>query len=336
MQRALPPLISVFVTVLGTVSGASPVTAQDLVVSGGDLVTEDSTGDEIFRLDADEARAEIGGDGEHGEFAVQDASGNKPLQFTASTADLTVGFSGASAGQIRVTNGNGWPTYWISGGGDLEFFDGDGVLETDLLYEFDPSGPTHWGPRTGVTADYHFKSQDDVYIDLEQAGDGSSSSGLFRIRDNALDTVFHVTEDGDMFASGSKSAVVDTEDHGRVALYAVESPEVRFEDLGSAVLDDGATTVEIDPVFAQTVDLEDGYHVTLTAVCDEPVLLHVTSKRPTAFTVEGWSPEGWRSDCAFDWRLSAHRKGFEDRRLEGMREIEQRRVEVEHGLRPGG
>lgn len=336
MQRALPTLISLLVTAFGAVSAASPAVGQDLVVSGGDLITEDSGGNEVFRLDAGEARAEVGGDGEDGELAVQDAAGNKPLQFTASTGDLTVGFSGAASGQIRVANSNGWPTYWISGGGNLQFFDGDGVLDTDLLYEFDPSGPTHWGPRTSATADYELKSQDDILIDLEQAGDGSASSGIFRIRDNALDTVFHVTENGDMFASGSKSAVVDTEDHGRVALYAVESPEVRFEDLGSARLDDGATTVEIDPVFAQTVNLEDGYHVTLTAVCDEPVLLHVTSKRPTGFTVKGWSPEGWRSDCAFDWRLSAHRKGFEDRRLEGMGEIEQRRLEVEHGLRPGG
>lgn len=331
MRRLLPGTLSVLLTIFG----AAPVAGQDLVVSGGDLVTEDGSGNQAFRLDSSGPEALVGGDGRHGKLSVLDASGNKPLQFRASTGSLDLGFAGVS-GELRITNANGWPTYWISGGGDLQFYDGESTLDDHLLYEFDPSGPVHWGPRTGATADYHLKSQDDVLIDLEQAGDGSSSSGIFRIRDNGESTVFHVTEAGNMFAAGSKSAVVETEDHGRVALYAVESPEVRFEEVGSAELDNGVATVEIDPVFAQTVNLEEEYHVTLTAVCDEPVLLHVTSKRPTAFTVEGESPDGWRSDCAFDWRLSALRKGFEDRRLEPMREIQERRLAVEAGLLPGG
>lgn len=333
MHRLLPGTLSVLLTALGAV----PVAGQDLVVSGGDLVTEDGSGNQVFRLDSSGPEALVGGEGRHGKLSVLDASGNKPLQFRASTGSLDLGFAGVS-GELRITNANGWPTYWISGGGKLQFYDGESVLDDNLLYEFDPSGtsgPVHWGPRTGVTADYHVKSQDDVFIDLEQAGDGSSSAGIFQIRDNALSTVFSVNENGTMFAAGTKSAVVETEDHGRVALYAVESPEVRFEDLGSARLDNGVATVEIDPVFAQTVNLED-YHVTLTAVCDTPVLLHVTSKGPSAFTVEGESPDGWRSDCAFDWRLSALRKGFEDRRLEPMREIQERRLAVEAGLLPDG
>ncbi len=59
--------------------GAVPVDGQDLVVSGGDLVTEDGSGNQVFRLDSSGPEAEVGGDGRHGKLSALDASGTSAV-----------------------------------------------------------------------------------------------------------------------------------------------------------------------------------------------------------------------------------------------------------------
>lgn len=121
---------------------------------------------------------------------------------------------------------------------------------------------------------------------------------------------------GDLMAAGSKPAIVDTSSFGSRKLYAVESPEVWFEDLGSASLTDGDATVAFEPIFAETVNLEEEYHVFLTPLCEEPLLLFVTEKIATGFAVRGVTLNNEPSHCAFDYRVAAKRRGYEDVRLE--------------------
>jgi hypothetical protein len=47
-----------------------------------------------------------------------------------------------------------------------------------------------------------------------------------------------------------------------VSVYAVESPEVWFEDFGSSQLNNGHATISIEPLFAQTVNTNVQYFVT--------------------------------------------------------------------------
>jgi len=155
-------------------------------------------------------------------------------------------------------------------------------------------------------------SNDAIQLDLDNDSD---EDGHFWILNGANTTVFSVNESGDMVAIGTKSAGVTTQEYGQRKLYAVESPEVWFEDFGRAQLIDGAATVAVEPVFAQTVNLE-AYHVYLTAVCREPVLLFVVQQTPAAFTVQGVTLGGQPSQCAFDYRLVAKRLGYEKVRLE--------------------
>jgi hypothetical protein len=120
---------------------------------------------------------------------------------------------------------------------------------------------------------------------------------------------------GDFVVVGTKSAVVATEDYGRRTLYAVESPGNWFEDFGSAQLVDGQAVVDIEPVYAQTVNLDEAYHVYLTPLCDQPVLLFVSLKDATSFTVQGVTLDGQPAQCGFDYRIVARRRGYEDIRL---------------------
>jgi len=129
----------------------------------------------------------------------------------------------------------------------------------------------------------------------------------------------HVTDwlsvAGDFTAYGTKSAVVDTKSYGKRTLYAIESPGVWFEDFGSAQLVDGQAVVAIEPIFAQTVNLTETYHVFVTPVCQEAIVLFVTDKSAADFTVQGVTLDGGPTECAFDYRIVAKRLGHEDTRL---------------------
>ncbi len=156
-------------------------------------------------------------------------------------------------------------------------------------------------------------SNADIVLKLDN--DGGEDHTL-RVKNSGGTDVCTIDESGNLNCTGSKSALVKTADHGRRLLYAVESPEVWFEDLGSASLSDGEATVVFDPIFAQTVNLKTEYHVFVTPLCREPVLLFVTDKGTTGFTVRGVTLDGQPSSCSFDYRIVAKRLGYEDRRLE--------------------
>ncbi len=89
-----------------------------------------------------------------------------------------------------------------------------------------------------------------------------------------------------------------------------------LEDFWSAQLVDGEATVTIEPIFAQTVNLTEAYHVFVTPVCQEPVLLFVTDKSATDFTVRGATLDGEPSACAFDYHIVAKLLWYEQVRLE--------------------
>ena len=125
-----------------------------------------------------------------------------------------------------------------------------------------------------------------------------------------------VDEAGNTWAPGSKSALVETASHGRRLLYAMESPEVWFEDLGTARLTNGEATVTFDPIFAETVNLKEDYHVFVTPLAQEPVLLFITAKTSAGFTVRGVTLDGKPAGCSFDYRVIAKRLGYEGLRLE--------------------
>jgi len=97
-----------------------------------------------------------------------------------------------------------------------------------------------------------------------------------------------------------------------VALYAVEAPENWFEDYGSATLSGGAATIRLEPVFTQTVNTAMSYHVFLTPKGDCRGL-YVTNETEQGFEVRELN--GGASNVAFDYRIIAHRRGYEHIRL---------------------
>ncbi|MDY7079675.1 MAG: hypothetical protein SXV54_22545 [Chloroflexota bacterium] len=112
-------------------------------------------------------------------------------------------------------------------------------------------------------------------------------------------------------ASGTKSAVVSTSDGSRL-LYTEESTQVWFTDYGFGKLDDGTATIPINPVFAQTVNLEDEpYHVFVQVYGDAEV--YVSNRTSTQFEV---SLRDGDPNTEFSYRIVGKRLGYEEHRME--------------------
>jgi len=110
--------------------------------------------------------------------------------------------------------------------------------------------------------------------------------------------------------NGFKSAVVPTNQGSRL-LYCEESTEVWFSDHGFGRLQKGSTVVEIDPLFAQTVDLDQPYHVFIQVYGDADV--YVSGRTADHFKVHLRDGD---PNVEFSYRLMAKRAGYEKMRLE--------------------
>ncbi|MFQ5400529.1 MAG: hypothetical protein ACE5E7_13145 [Anaerolineae bacterium] len=168
---------------------------------------------------------------------------------------------------------------------------------------------TIYSDQSSTVSDLLIHSNDEIWLYLD---DDNNSISAFRVYNGGGTKVWEVNESGNTFASGTKSAVVQVAEQQRL-MYAMESPEVWFEDFGSGALQNGSTAVTVDPLFAKTVNLGSGYHVFLTPLGDCNGL-YVANKSSTGFEVRELG--GGTSNVSFDYRIVAKRAGYETLRLE--------------------
>ena len=117
---------------------------------------------------------------------------------------------------------------------------------------------------------------------------------------------------GNLVVSGTKSSTARLQNGREVALYAVESPENWFEDLGNAELKSGAAWVPLDASFAEATNAAVTYHVFLTPNGDSNGL-YVARKTATGFEVREHGGGG--SNVVFDYRIVVRRRGYEAVRM---------------------
>jgi hypothetical protein len=123
----------------------------------------------------------------------------------------------------------------------------------------------------------------------------------------------HIDAAGNLGCTGVVAGVVGVDGNSRrVKLYPVEAPQNWFEDAGSGKLSEGQATVNLEPIFGQTVNTGIEYHVFLTPAGDCEGL-YVSNKTPKSFEVH--ELRGGHSSVAFDYRIMATRKGYEGVRL---------------------
>lgn len=117
---------------------------------------------------------------------------------------------------------------------------------------------------------------------------------------------------GNLFCTGVVGAAVKGQGSKKVGLYTMQSSENWIEDFGSGALTGGVATIRLEPHFARTVSGQTDYHVFLTPAgdCDG---LYIANKTATSFEVR--ELRSGTSSVQFDYRIVAHRKGFEAARL---------------------
>lgn len=125
----------------------------------------------------------------------------------------------------------------------------------------------------------------------------------------------NVVAGNDVIAGGTKSALIRTASFGPRRTYALEGAGVWLVDQGQGQLQKGAATIELDPVFLDTVTIDATrpmlVHVTLTS---DSKGVYVAEQTATSFTV--LELQGGTSDATFNWQVSAVRRGYEGTRLE--------------------
>jgi hypothetical protein len=183
-----------------------------------------------------------------------------------------------------------------------------------------------WGDASAAPGVLATSDSEDglVALTADSSGIGQAAAFFDNTSTNGSDPVIYaygfgvggtciINTSGDLSCSGSKSAVVPVDGGSRkVALYAIEGPENWFEDAGSAHLSNGEAVVNLEGVFGQTVNTDIDYHVFLTPNGDCKGL-YVSQKTAASFVVRELG--GGTSSIAFDYRIMAKRKGYENIRL---------------------
>lgn len=140
--------------------------------------------------------------------------------------------------------------------------------------------------------------------------DATGWAGMFTGIGNGIRVSVPAGNVGLEVIDGTKNAVVGTEDGARL-LYTEESTEVWFTDYGFGQLEEGVAVIPIDVIFAQTVNLEEPYHVFVQVYGDAEV--YVTDRTAAGFEVHLRDGD---PGVEFSYRVVGKRLGYEDDRLE--------------------
>ena len=111
--------------------------------------------------------------------------------------------------------------------------------------------------------------------------------------------------------TGLKSCVVGTRDGQRRKLYILESAGVWLEDIGGARVQDGKADVELDPLFLETLHVDDTHPLRIQIAPTSALGCFWVEKHARGFTLHAERVRG-----SFDWRVQGKRKGCEDVRME--------------------
>jgi hypothetical protein len=220
-----------------------------------------------------------------------------------------VGVYGLSAGASQEGNKFGQAGVWgDSGGGSLDGYVGVlGTADMNSAGGFfnNSGGEGAVGPTLYLEND---TSASEGFLLAAEGGPPSGSGG-----------VCYIDTQGNLNCFGGSEEITISVDSGtrKVALYSMQSPENWFEDAGTGQLTNGSTRIDLEPVFAQTVNAGVPYHVFLTPDGDCKGL-YVSQKSATSFEVHELG--GGTSSIAFDYRIMAKRVGYESVRLNDLTE----------------
>jgi len=251
-------------------------------------------------------------DGVHGKSAASNKSG----VFGENTTDSGFGVYGAGwFGGYGVYGKS--PSYGVGGQGNVGVYglsDGtNGVIGKNTESGNGVSGTS----MNGIAGYFHNANSANSKTTLKATNNGTGWTAQFSGTGPTTKGVYISTKPGNkglQVAGGTKSAVVATSQGAR-SLYAEEATEVYFADYGFGHLKDGQAKIDIDPLFAETVNLEKDYYVFLQSYGEAE--LYISQTTPKSFEVRLRAKDNQGdANVKFAYRVVGKRRGFEQTRLE--------------------
>ena len=203
-----------------------------------------------------------------------------------------VGVAGSSTNGTGVSGSSTWGT-GVIGSSTAEspssvggFFENNSNLSYPLVAQNNANGGSIFlamGPQGYVFGDY---------------------LGNFKASGAMIATQFIV--DSDVVTKGGR----------HVMAYASRSADAEMSDVGTGRIAGGHGIVQLDPMFARTLDIRSGYHVFLTPMGDSKGL-YVASKSSASFEVR--ESQGGQSTLSFDYRIIGRAEGVTSGRLPAVR-----------------
>lgn len=109
-----------------------------------------------------------------------------------------------------------------------------------------------------------------------------------------------------IIGGGSVSTIVPDSNGQKRVMFASESPEITFTDSGVGKLNNGSTTIQIDPTLAKNIQVDEKHplkvFIQLEGDCNG---VYVTNKSANSFTVKELA--NGNSNISFSWYLIANR-----------------------------
>lgn len=220
-------------------------------------------------------------------------------------------------GQSNFLNGVLGKTTATDGVGVYGLYEGTSDFNTGVYGYNDYDGGTQ---VIGVQGMYNTTSYGVGVLGLGYNGGAPPTSTDYGVYGSATYGVYGyapvggyaVYSEGDFAVTGLKSASVPTS-QGNQLVYCMESPEVWFEDFGHGMLNNGEVTITLDPMFLETVVIDEAHPmiVTVTPQGDCKGLYVVPGT--TSFTVKELG--GGNANVSFSYRLTCKRTNYQDHRF---------------------
>ncbi len=266
-------------------------------------------------------------------IATLDSNGLAVLKGTITGSSITLGGNGNTNGYLRLLNASGTEIAKMNSDG-LQML--KGIIKLGTLFSVDASGNVIsnsfkssnaeiTGGHINITSDSSSDNTIALSIPVAKAyfyGMGMEVEGKGDLSGDycGLTLGMLITKDssgrfevsgGDMYASGSKSRVVDTDNFGEVLQYCYETPTPMFGDVGTGQTDkSGKCYIYFDPVFQETVSADYTYCVFLQKEGKGDIW--ISEKTVDYFLVEG------TPNLAFSWEAKVKQRDYEYRRLDPL------------------
>ena len=132
------------------------------------------------------------------------------------------------------------------------------------------------------------------------------------LTDSNYNNVFFVDASGNVYQHGSTFNFAVASNGRQVAEFSSKSTTPTLEDTGVGRLVNGQATIQLDPVYAASIDMRNPYRVFITPGGDTHGL-YVAAKTPNGFIVR--ESQGGRSTVAFDYRIVGDSAGQSGTRM---------------------